>query len=820
MTVLTEARRLHDLGFAILWLKTKSKMPIEAGWTKGPRKTWKELEASYVKGYNVGVLLGSASEIIGNDFETRYLAVIDLDIKSEDPKHKKEALAAVQKIIAHISPPKVASGRGNGSAHFYFVTREPFKAWNPAHSDEMVKVMMPSKRPSKNEIDSLTPDEIVKGFRLSRAWEVSLYSEGRQVVLPPSIHPDSGKAYTWAKGGIEGGITAEYPPPLLDIARGAATSNKSKKTGKRTLDKAENDNDVPEFDIDETLDVTWAVPELSEDMITAIKTGIWRGKEITDNSAFMLLAATALYSAGLDSGGVLSVLSDPTTQLGNAVYANHVQSKSRKQAVKWLWNYTVKKIWQEKDSKKAFVGAPLEESPDLDAKDLASQNAEIEADLDWRDELGRSDKGVKLSLKNMDIILSNLIDKAVFKHNFFASRDEYGVAPPWMGEKGKAAQAGDYLTDKSILVMRRWVSDTEFNFEPKKELANDVVTLIGQRNAYHPVRDFLNSLTWDKTPRISTWIKTYINGQAPEPYLSEISRLIILAMVKRVFEPGCQWDYTPVFESDQGFYKSSIIRALVGEDKWFADNLPDLKDKDALLNLQGKWVIELSELSATKRSDYSKVKSYLNCRCDSVRSPYGMRYEDIPRQNVFIGTVNEGEYLKDPTGNRRFCPICVGFRDLVMGKKMLDQLKEDRKQLFAEAMHIYRTDKTLVLDFSMEAKAQAKEAQTDRMVEDDGAQMNECMLDFIDNEDRKLEEEKLIDFNRFSLNDLITGVGKPWGQWQLDKQVRQKGAVVLRKLGFSRTHINGRSVWYQGNKVGPRARIVPKDDPNDDFDQK
>ncbi len=76
--IFKEARRLHDLGFGILWLHPKSKRPVEIGWTKGDRQTWEELDSTYRPGYNLGVRTGAASSL-----EHGYLACIDVDIKDE-----------------------------------------------------------------------------------------------------------------------------------------------------------------------------------------------------------------------------------------------------------------------------------------------------------------------------------------------------------------------------------------------------------------------------------------------------------------------------------------------------------------------------------------------------------------------------------------------------------------------------------------------------------------------------------------------------------------------------------------------------------------
>ena len=254
-------------------------------------------------------------------------------------------------------------------------------------------------------------------------------------------------------------------------------------------------------------------------------------------------------------------------------------------------------------------------------------------------------------------------------------------------------------------------------------------------------------------------------------------------MVKRVFEPGCQWDYVLVLEGKQGRFKSSIARAIAG-DRWFMDNLPDLKDKDAMLNLQGKWLIELGELADVKRTDYNLVKAYLIRRVDTVRNHYGRLKEDVPRQSVFIGTINEGQYLKDPTGNRRYWPVKVGTCNV-------PGLLKVREQLFAEAYAVYTKNKE-GLYLNTEANEQATDAQEERRVEDDATEMRDSLLNFMKNPETKFK------FDKFRICQLFEGTDAPWGVWAPAKGwIMNIAANVLREIGFKKTRTGEGRFWEQ-----------------------
>lgn len=217
-------------------------------------------------------------------------------------------------------------------------------------------------------------------------------------------------------------------------------------------------------------------------------------------------------------------------------------------------------------------------------------------------------------------------------------------------------------------------------YKAEKEKIKDAVKIFAFKNLRNEPKEWLNSLTWDEIPRLQSFLYKGFGTELNE-YYEELGKNWLMSMVARIMVPGCKVDSMPILEGPQGKFKSTALAILGG--KWFAESSGSIDDKDYWLAMQGKLLIEVSELDSFNKADITEIKKFITRQTDRFRSPYGERVQDYPRQCVFCGSTNENTYLRDPTGARRFFPIKVG-------NVSLDYLNEFRSQLFAEAVYLYK----------------------------------------------------------------------------------------------------------------------------------
>lgn len=337
---------------------------------------------------------------------------------------------------------------------------------------------------------------------------------------------------------------------------------------------------------------------------------------------------------------------------------------------------------------------------------IAQAAAEF-SDEDWQNGLELDKSGhVKNTLHNLTLILENDPNLKGVVFNQLLDGMEIKGEVPWKHPSKFWRDADD----------AQLISYVDAHYGTFSARNYDIaVTKVADDRAYHPIREFIESLPeWDKVPRVDTLLVDYL-GASDTAYVRAVTRKTLCAAISRVLRPGCKFDSMLVLNGPQGVGKSTLIAKLAGE--WFSDslNLGDTKDKTAAEKLQGYWILEIGELAGLKKAEVETLRSFLSRQNDIYRAAFGKRATPHLRQCVFFGTTNaESGYLRDTTGNRRFWPV----KTPGSGKKQSWNLThEEILQIWAEALVYVRQGEKLYL--SPEMDALAKDEQREAMESDE-----------------------------------------------------------------------------------------------------
>lgn len=268
----------------------------------------------------------------------------------------------------------------------------------------------------------------------------------------------------------------------------------------------------------------------------------------------------------------------------------------------------------------------------------------------------------------------------------------------------------------------RWASDVDYvglqtYFETKGLRLNrmavmDAVAFAAREREFDPVVDALKGFQWDGKERLDNWLHDYMDADDSH-FVRTVGAKWLISAVARVLKPGSKADCVLVLEGPQGVLKSTALRVLaetLGPD-CFTDRVSKLDNKDSMIELIGKVVVEFAELAAIRGRSADDIKRFLSAQDDDLRLPWDKTTTKLLRGCVFAGTVNpDGSgWLHDVTGNRRFWPVEVRSADIAA-------LKEVAPQLWAEARARYEAGESWWLN---EDDEQLAVEQTLLRMEDD-----------------------------------------------------------------------------------------------------
>jgi predicted P-loop ATPase len=643
--MLREAERLIQAGFAVLLLKRKTKIPLDLKWTSLPVETYRELERRY-DGHNLGVRLGEPSEIAG-----QFLHCIDIDIR--DDRAIDEALKTARRYLPNIEKmPTVMTGSGGESRHVYFVSDKAFKSRKLAHSK-----------------DKITGQDDKPHW----AWEIELFGTGKQVVIPPSIHPDTGKPYRWSRPFDTRSLDLGVPPrPQI--------ASRTIKGWEGVTDRREDTDDGDALQ----QAVRQAPTSLSVKQIERLLEDAPR--DWVDDYETWMKVGMALHhefnggDEGLDLWHWYSKVSDK--------YEADVLD-DKWESFKGNKNPT---------TLRTLIKAAKEERRKRNMEDIDFRDAdEPDEEDDWRRRLDVDAEGmIKNTVANMAVILQHDPRlKGCIEHNDLLERPVTRKPLPrvfdTMSSRSiKNAIDGDPWEDGHDADLRVLISGPRtkkrggYGLPASIDKLKDAILVTAHKNRFNPVIEYLDGLKWDHKPRVEDLFVNYL-GSDDTPYHRTAAHHMLIAAVTRVYEPGHKFDFAVILEGIQGKRKSTFIEIL-GKRRWYCELTGDLGDRPKMVDLMlGKWICELPELSSLRRSEVTDTKAFVSASSDNARLSYDRRARVYPRRSILIGSTNDDKYLKDETGNRRFWPIACHVRTI-----NTDKLEREIDQIWAEARDLYK----------------------------------------------------------------------------------------------------------------------------------
>lgn len=297
----------------------------------------------------------------------------------------------------------------------------------------------------------------------------------------------------------------------------------------------------------------------------------------------------------------------------------------------------------------------------------------------WQEKLQMTDSGeIKATLANLILIFENDERvKSLIAFNNFAEKLIIKTPLP-EAQISKGDWSDEYLATLRAFLTKEYTAFT------RNDLF-DVIMARAYQAPFNPLHERIESATWDQKPRVaSLFIDTL--GAEDSDYIKQLTTKWLVGLVARAYQAGCKFEIVPVLTGKQGIGKSTLAKRLAGRE-FFADDLPSMKTKDDTLLLLGNWLIELSELSAMRKTDIESTKRFISTTTDKCRKPYARTTSELPRTCGFIATTNDAEFLLDYSGNRRLFPVPCGCRQPTVDVFAVDD--DYFLQVIAEAKHLY-----------------------------------------------------------------------------------------------------------------------------------
>jgi len=258
----------------------------------------------------------------------------------------------------------------------------------------------------------------------------------------------------------------------------------------------------------------------------------------------------------------------------------------------------------------------------------------------WYSKYNLDDNGnIKKTLENILILFENhprFKDK--FFYNEFTAYETYD---------------DELIRDHNISEFRL-ICEKELGYESRDKV-ECTVNYLTHQNSFNPFKEALNDILWDGIERAETFFIKFI-GVHDTPLNRSMTIKWFYAMMKRLYEPGCDFDnMLIIYDAKQGTGKSKIVQRLIeslGINYGYDTSITcDNKDKDNVDKLNKTWIVGIDEMQEFLKKNPEQTKQFLAQSFDTARLSYARRSEQYKRHCVFYGNSNLEYFLKDYTSN-------------------------------------------------------------------------------------------------------------------------------------------------------------------------
>lgn len=322
---------------------------------------------------------------------------------------------------------------------------------------------------------------------------------------------------------------------------------------------------------------------------------------------------------------------------------------------------------------------------------------------------------------------------------------------------------GNFLNTLYIELAERYKLDIN------SQKAIDTVYLISRRNSYHPVKNYLDNCNQSLEKNIWDNLGFHCFGLEDKSATLHIQRQLI-ASIARIYKAPCKVDTALVLQSDQqGIGKGKFWEAIGGD--WYSSSLGDLKNiKEDKIILHSAWIHEWGEIDRVIGMQSSEqIKSFISEQWDNIRLPYERSASRLNRKCILVGTTNKRDFIKDPTGNRRFPIISPKYINY-------DWVIKNRDHILASAKVAFQTGEKWWYS-SEEIK-----------------EINKVALQYAPHDPLKDAIEDYLDQvwtkDEICIPQILIGLKKE--EQKLDKQLTRGIAIRLQQLGWVKQNKRGR----------------------------